>query len=122
MTLLTSYIKAWASHDIEGVLATLADDCVVTESYGPVYRGRDRVGEWMRAWLAEGGIVRSWTVNRDLSHERVLVAEWTFSCIWHGSPATFDGVTIAIADGDRLQELREYATTAELYEWSGTWR
>lgn len=46
---------AWADHDIEGVLETLTDDCVVTESYGPVYRGRDRVEQWMRTWFEGGG-------------------------------------------------------------------
>ena len=29
---------------------------------------------------------------------------------------------LALRAGDRLSYLREYATTAPVYEWEGTWR
>jgi len=60
MNALVSYIDAWRRRDIKGVLDTLADDCVIIECYGPVYRGRPRVEQWMRAWFGAGGSVDSW--------------------------------------------------------------
>ncbi len=121
MNLFAAYIGAWEQHDIPGVLATLTDGCVVTESYGPVYRGRTRVQEWMRKWFEQSGVVHSWVINRDHSHPDVLIAEWTFNCVWKEQPASFDGITIAIPDSGKICELREYATTAPLYEWKGAW-
>jgi hypothetical protein len=47
---------------------------------------------------------------------------WRFECTWKGEPGAFDGSTVARLDGDRIGYLREYATTAELYDWTGSWR
>ncbi|MFD5317222.1 nuclear transport factor 2 family protein [Streptomyces sp. NPDC127098] len=122
MNPLHVYIDAWRRHDVAGVLATLTDDCVVVESYGPVYRGRQRVEQWMRAWFAAGGSVDAWEITRQSATREVLTAEWVFSCTWQGEAATFEGATIARLDGERIARLREYATTAPLYDWTGTWR
>jgi ketosteroid isomerase-like protein len=121
---LHAYIDAWRRHDIPGVLDTLTEDCVVIESYGPVYRGTDRVEQWMRAWFGAGGTVDGWEITGEASAGTTLLTEWVFSCTWQGSPATFDGATIAtsVEPGGRIRRLREYATTAPLYDWTGAWR
>jgi hypothetical protein len=36
--------------------------------------------------------------------------------------ATFEGASVARLRGDKISYLREYATTAPLYDWTGTWR
>jgi ketosteroid isomerase-like protein len=118
---LPAYIDAWTRHDIAGVLATLTEDCVVVESYGPVYRGTARVEQWMRAWFEAGGVVTGWDVTSHGMAGGLAVAEWTFACIWKGANAQFDGATVARLDGGRIRYLREYATTASLYDWTGTW-
>jgi ketosteroid isomerase-like protein len=119
---LERYIDGWRRHDIPAVLDTVADECVVIESYGPVYRGKSRVEQWMNAWFGAGGTVDGWEITSKAAVGDTLVAEWTFSCTWNGDPATFDGSTVARLDGGRIAYLREYATTAPLYEWTGTWR
>jgi ketosteroid isomerase-like protein len=121
VNVLDRYIDAWRRHDVDGVLATLTDDCVIIEAPGPVYRGRDRIRQWMRAWLRVGS-VDAWHVTLQVTAGDILVAEWQFSCTWQGDPASFDGVTVARTRGDRIRHLREYATTAPLYEWTGFWR
>jgi ketosteroid isomerase-like protein len=122
MNQLGAYIDAWRSHDVAGVLATLAEDCVITESYGPVYRGHRRVEQWMRAWFAAGGSVDGWEITSHLAAGEALIAEWIFSCTWQGKAATFEGATIARLAGEKIAYLREYATSAPLYDWTGTWR
>jgi ketosteroid isomerase-like protein len=119
---LEAYIDGWRRHDVPAVLATLAEDCVVIESYGPVYRGRARVGQWMETWLSSGGAVLDWEITSREVAGALLVAEWTFTCTWDGDTSTFDGATIARHDAGAITYLREYATTAALYEWTGTWR
>jgi len=49
------------------------------------------------------------------------VAQWTFECTWAGERSTFDGATIARVAEGLVVELREYRTTAALYDWQGTW-
>ena len=122
MTQLRAYIDAWRRHDIAGVLATLTEECVVIECYGPVYRGHARVEQWMHAWFDAGGSVDDWKIVSQEVAGDTLIAEWIFSCTSHGEAATFEGVTIARLDGDKIAYLREYATSAPLYDWTGTWR
>jgi ketosteroid isomerase-like protein len=119
---LQAYVDGWRRHDIPAVLDTLTDDCVVIESYGPVYRGTARVEQWMEAWFGAGGTVDGWEITSSAAAGDVLVAEWHFECTWKGSPGAFDGSTVARLDQGRIVYLREYATTAPLYDWTGAWR
>ena len=119
---LHDYVDAWRRHDMPGVLSTLTEDCAVIKSYGPVYRGRERVEQWMRAWFAAGGSVDAWDITSYSDAGDVLVAEWRFNCTWQGKATTFEGATIARLRGDKIAYLREYATTAPLYDWTGHWR
>lgn len=122
MNALLDYIDAWRRHDVDGVLDTLAADCMVIECYGPVYRGRDRVEQWMRAWFGAGGSVDSWEVTWHAASSGFLVAEWRFGCTWQGDSETFEGASVARLQGRKIAYLREYSTTAPLYDWTGVWR
>ena len=121
-TRLEAYVDGWRRHDIADVLDTLTDDCVVIESYGPVYRGKARVEQWMNAWFGAGGTVDAWEITSSAAAGETLVVEWRFGCTWKGEPGAFDGATIARLDQGRIAYLREYATTAALYDWTGSWR
>jgi ketosteroid isomerase-like protein len=107
---LEAYIDGWRRHDIPAALDTLADDCVVIECYGPVYRGTARVAQWMTAWFGAGGTVDGWEITLSATTDAVLVAEWHFECRWKGEPGAFDGSTVARLDQGRIAYLREYAT------------
>lgn len=120
--LLHDYIDGWRRHDVPAVLSTLADDCVVVESDGPVYRGRERVEEWMTAWFAAGGRVHEWRITSSGSTGDLIVAEWEFTRTWRDVRSSCPGATIARAREGRIGYLREYATTADLYDWTGVWR
>ena len=122
MTLLEHYIAGWRAHDVTAILETLTLDCVVVESFGPIYRGHDCVARWVSTWLAEDGLVIDWTVRDLQSSPGCEIAEWTFHYTWRGEEKSFDGATIAELHEGKLSYLREYATTAALYEWSGEWQ
>jgi ketosteroid isomerase-like protein len=122
MSKLHEYVTGWQRHDAAAVLATLADDCVIIECYGPVYRGKQRVEQWMRTWLDAGGSVTGWEITTHAAAGDTLIAEWLFSCVWHGKAATLEGATIARLTDEKISYLREYTTTAPRYDWTGTWR
>jgi len=122
MTILEQYIAGWRTHDTDAILATLAPDCVVAESFGPVYRGHAWVKRWVAEWLAERGRVIDWTIRDVQSLRDVQTAEWTFHYTWRGEERSFDGATIAKLQEEKITYLREYATTAHLYDWRGEWR
>lgn len=122
MSPLTDYIDAWVANDAARIATAVAEDCVITECYGPVYRGRDRVRRWAQAWFAAGGIVHRWEVNDHFVADDREVAQWTFECTWEGQRSTFDGATVARTTDGLILDLREYQTTAPLYDWHGIWR
>ena len=122
MTVLTDYIDAWVAGDAERIAGTVTEDCVITECYGPVYHGREWVRRWATDWFGAGGVVHRWDVTDHVVTDGREVAEWTFECTWDGTRSTFDGATVARTRGDRILTLREYQTTAPLYDWRGTWR
>lgn len=90
--------------------------------HGPVYRGRDCVRRWAEAWLGAGGIVHRWDVTDHIATGDREVTEWMFECTWGGHRSTFDGATVARVRRDLIAELREYQTSAPLYDSRGTWR
>jgi ketosteroid isomerase-like protein len=122
MSALTDYIDAWSSNDTERIVSTVTPDADVTESYGPVYRGQERIREWADTWFARGGRVRSWVVTSELAAGDTIVAEWRFDYRADGEDRSFEGLTIATVRDGRIAALREYATTADLYTWEGEWR
>ncbi|SEM91587.1 SnoaL-like domain-containing protein [Sphingomonas gellani] len=122
MSRLEQYIAGWRAHDADAILATLTPDCVVIESFGPIYRGHDRVARWVSTWLAQDGRVIDWTIRDLRPCAEGEVAEWTFRYTWRGEENSFDGATIAMLRDGRISYLREYATTAALYDWHGEWR
>ncbi|MDA8204905.1 MAG: nuclear transport factor 2 family protein [Thermaerobacter sp.] len=120
-TLLEQYVEGWKSRHIEAVLSTLANDCVVTECYGPVYKSHDRVRQWMATWFAAGGRVLEWDIRSFVGGRNAAAIEWTFRCWWREDEFAFDGASVARFDGGKIATLREYTTTAPLYEWQGEW-
>ena len=119
---LESYVAAWVAQDSELIASAVALDCVITECYGPVYRGRDTVRRWAGAWFGAGGTIHRWEITDLIVAGDREVAQWTFECTFGGVRSTFDGATVAHAADGLITNLREYQTTAELYDWDGTWR
>ena len=63
ISIFEQYVSGWKCAEIETVLETLDEDCIITECYGPVYRGRDNIRLWMEKWLGEGNRVLEWDVR-----------------------------------------------------------
>lgn len=76
----------------------------------------------MAAWLAAGGRVIDWEITSSAALGDAEIAEWVFTCIWKGEEAAFEGASVARLNEGRIVYLREYATTAPLYDWTGEWR
>jgi len=106
MTPLLAYIEAWVAHDSDRIARTVAENCTITECYGPVYRGRERVRQWAEAWFAAGGIVHRWEVTDHFIVDDREAAQWVFECTWDGTRSSFEGASVCRVQGRLVRELR----------------
>jgi hypothetical protein len=116
--LATAYVEGWKSGDAESVLSTLTPDCLIIESHGPTYAGRDQVRQWITDWFQEGGLIQRWDITSFLWAEDMAAFEWTFECSGSWGTAAFDGATIVRFNGDLIAHLREYRCTTPPYPWT----
>ena len=111
---LDRFIAAWNAHDVDGLMACMADDCAFHASGGPdaegtVYKGRDAV----RAGYASifvGFPDAQWTKGRHFVFGDRGISQWTFvGTSTDGRRVevdgcdlfTFDGALIALKDSYR---------------------
>ncbi|WP_150460124.1 nuclear transport factor 2 family protein [Nesterenkonia ebinurensis] len=118
---LPKYMDAWIAGSPERIADLLTEDGVVIECYGPVYRGRERVLQWAETWLCNGGVVHSWDIISSFATNGREATEWVFDFTWQDRRRSFEGATIAEIQDGKIASLREYRTTGELYDWTGTW-
>jgi len=116
---ICNYVEGWKAADSRRILDTLEPDCVVVESHGPTYRGRDQVERWIESWFAEGDTVDRWDVTSLLVSNGVCAFEWTFSCTLAGELHSFEGASFARLNAGRIAFLREYRMTEPRHGWAG---
>lgn len=117
--LVHDYVDGWKAADSDLILNTLERDCVVIESHGPTYRGRDQVKRWIESWFAEGNTIDRWDITSLLVANDDCAFEWDFSCTVGRVEHSFDGASFARLRSGRIALLREYRMTHRPYEWTG---
>jgi ketosteroid isomerase-like protein len=120
--LVRQYVEGWREGDAAKILAVVSEDCVITESHGPTYHGRDQVERWVETWFGAGGEVLAWEIRSLEALGEAALFEWSFACSWLGERYEFEGASVARFRGEKIASIREYATTAPLYDWEGVWR
>ena len=118
--LVLTYVEGWKEGDQAKILNCLDPECVVIESYGPTYRGLAQIGRWVKTWLSgEGNQVTRWDVTSFYATDEACFFEWEFECTYEGKLGGFEGASIARFKNGKIVFMREYAMTAERYEWEG---
>ena len=61
--LIRQYVEGWRKGDAAMILASVNADCVIVESHGPTYRGKDQIARWVDTWFGAGGEVLLWEIR-----------------------------------------------------------
>ena len=117
--LILTYVQGWIAADREQILRTLDPACVIIESYGPTYRGRDRISRWIDSWFAPGNVVTRWDITSFFTTNETCFFEWIFECRYAGDQGGFEAASLARVSQGKIIHLREYTMTAARYEWEG---
>ena len=111
--------EAGRDADAGRVLETLRPDCVVVESHGTTYRGKEQVERWIESWFAEGNMIDRWDVTSFLAAKHACAVEWVFSCTIKGVKHSFEGASLALLEAGAISLLREYRMTQPRQDWDG---
>ena len=117
--LFLTYVQGWIAADRDLILGTLDPACVIIESYGPTYRGKDMIARWIDSWFAPGNIVTRWDVTSCFATDEICFFEWDFECRYEDDLGGFEAASLARVSQGKIIHLREYAMTAPRYEWEG---
>ena len=94
-------------------------DCLIIESHGPIYRGIDKVKEWIDQWFDAGDVVNQWEITSLHCVDDVAFFEWHFVCTVEGQRHAFGGASLVKFKQQKIVVIQEYRMTAEAFEWTG---
>jgi hypothetical protein len=116
-SLIQRYVDGWKEGDEKKILNTLADDCIIIESHGPTYRGKESVKQWIADWHGRGNTVEKWVITSCYICKNVIVFEWVFAYKGKKIREAFGGVTLAKVKNGKISDLREYRATEFPFMW-----
>jgi hypothetical protein len=114
--LIRRYVDGWRTGDAAEILATVSEDCVVTESHGPTYRGKDQVARWIDTWFGAGGEVLGWEIRSLEAASEAAFFEWSFACRWLGERYEFEDASGSLPrrEDRRDQGVRDHGAVIRL--------
>ncbi len=107
----------WLGADCDGIEEIFSPDAVYIESWGPEYRGLDKIRHWFNEWNTRGRVVQ-WDIKQFFHCGGQTAAEWYFKDKMHdGRVETFDGVSlIRWTDGGKIGFLQEFGCNTSRYD------
>ncbi len=113
LALLERFADAWNAHDVDALMACMADDCEFmasagTEVHGAWHRGRDAVRAAYAA-VFEQFPEAAWTNPRHFISGDRGVSEWRFiGRDRNGKSVDVNGCDLFTFDGDRIRTKDSY--------------
>ncbi len=94
-----------------------SEDILYTESWGPQYRGRDKLKHWFDEWNTRGMVVR-WDIRGFFHKDDMTVVEWYFKNVMNnGDIEEFEGMSlIKWTDDNKISFLKEFGCNINNYD------
>ena len=111
------WFDMWLRREDFGLADLFAPDAVYTESWGPVYRGREAIGHWFREWLTRGRVL-VWDIHRFFHAGDQTAVTWLFRCqMGQEPPVAFEGVSVVRwTEEGKIARLTEYCCEPDQYD------
>ena len=114
---LRRWFAMWLRQDAAGIEEIFAPDAVYVESWGPEYRGLEKIRHWFWEWNTRG-VVERWDIRQFFHRGDQTIVEWTFrNRMLDGRVESFDGLTKTIWNrGGRIVFLQEFGCNQDRYD------
>ena len=111
------WFDMWLQKRDLGIGEIFAEDAVYIESWGPEYRGLEKIRHWFWEWNTRG-VVERWDIRQFFHRGDQTIVEWTFrNRMLDGRVESFDGLTKTIWNrGGRIVFLQEFGCNQNRYD------
>lgn len=108
--LVEEYVNGWIQKNEKQILEVLEDNCIIIESQGTKYVGKDKCKKWIKEWLTKNE-VKKWEITSFYKIEQISFFEWDFECIVDGKNYYLEGISIVKFKNDKIKYMRKYRMT-----------
>lgn len=114
---IRQWFSMWLRKQDTGIEELFAPGTVYIESWGPEYRGREKIKLWFEEWNTRGTVER-WDIRQYFHKGDQTVVEWVFRCaMTDGTIQSFDGLSlIRWNEADQICFLQEFGCNENRYD------
>ena len=114
---IQQWFSMWLDRQDTGIEDLFAPDAVYIESWGPTYRGREKIKLWFDEWNTRGTFER-WDIRQYFHKGDQTIVEWSLRCtMTDGTVQSFDGLSlIRWNDAGQICFLQEFGCNENRYD------
>lgn len=107
----------WLQKTDTGMESIFSEDALYIESWGPEYRGREKIKLWFEEWNTRGTVLQ-WDILQFIHSESQTAVQWYFKNRMNGGKVeTFDGMSLVKWTNDgKICFLQEFGCNENRYD------
>ena len=111
------WFTMWLQKNDLGIQEIFSKDAVYIESWGPEYRGNEKIKLWFEEWNTRGTVLQ-WDIKQFFHKDNQTIVEWYFKNQMNGGKAeAFDGISlIEWTSDDKIALLKEFGCNENRYD------
>ena len=111
------WFDMWLKKRDLGIADLFSTDAVYIESWGPEYRGMEKIKHWFDEWNMRGTVL-VWDIKQLIHTDNQTIVEWYFKNEMNdGKIEAFDGISIVRwTKDDKIEFLKEFGCNCNRYD------
>ena len=115
-SIIQLWFTMWLQKNDLGIQEIFSKDAVYIESWGPAYRGNEKIKLWFDEWNTRGKVL-VWDIKQFFHKENQTIVEWYFkNKMNNGNIEEFDGISLIVwTENNKIMELKEFGCNLNTY-------
>lgn len=111
------WFDMWLRGEESGIWDIFTENAVYIESWGPEYRGAEKIRRWFTEWNTRGKVL-IWDIKQYIHQDGQTIVEWFFRCkMKNGTEQAFDGLSLVRwAEDGKIAFLQEFGCNIRRYD------
>lgn len=111
------WFDMWLQKKDLGITDIFSDDAIYIESWGPQYKGSEKIKHWFTEWNTRGTVL-VWNIKQYFHKENQTIVDWYFKNTMNdGKIEAFDGISlIEWTQETKICFLKEFGCNINNYD------